>query len=216
MSSEAFLKRANDCLSGSTLLDLKRLYLYKIVVSAIRQSYIDGNLSKESIKSLDELFSGVDEYSSHPHDCSSSLFRLYWYVVWKHSDSQFLKDFAEQAVNFYQAISNILLKQLGAKSEELKKTRDLMPIEKYPDIAGLEQAFFKCDPLGFEKAIARRLWAMIDAQAIDSFSCDQIFIYFFKLLICERFASLDERAGYSVFNGLVEKIISQTRESENL
>jgi hypothetical protein len=181
MSTEDFLKRAEDSLSGHVLLDLTRLALYKDKVASIRAG----------------------------STLSAELWWSYWQMIKLESKSPFLRSFAQFAVELYAAVALILSDRQTLKNElDMLDTADFHEMYRHPDWDSLKNALHHDDPMVLEKAIIVSLFRGLDEIASpDIFSYDQVFSYFIKLLMCERLQSFDGTAGQNILLALIQSTI---------
>jgi len=71
-----------------------------------------------------------------------------------------------------------------------------------------------CNPLEGEIIIDKARWSAIDALAgIDSFSRDNVYAYFLKLMILERRQAFNAEKGFSEYKSLYAEIINSAHNS---
>lgn len=133
--------------------------------------------------------------------------------------SAFLRAFVDEAILIYGVMASALMKkdELSDEAicEEFLTVHDDGPIvfhRPHKARAILLAAFDDPDPLVLERALTLLLFSQLDHMtSLDPFSVDQVFVYFIKLLLCERWLSFDEARGQEI----LDKLVSEVRQKIN-
>lgn len=185
MSIDDFMIRAHDALSGTVLLDLQQLAAY---VSIAEKQRSGGALFDE-------------------------LWWSYWQDIKTKSTSSFLKKLAGAWLDVQVGVA-ILLSSPTAVSQELPwlLQDEVLEISRMPTLLKLKQALEHEDPYVLERALVVSLFQAMDEMAdLDTFSSDQIFVYFLKLLMVTRLQSFDEPQGNKNLVQFIELITKRAR-----
>lgn len=128
---------------------------------------------------------------------NETLRRLYWDHLATHARSPFLRDWAQKMFFMYQEIAKLL------KGQEI-----------HPSLALFRQALLDSDPLSLEKTQAEYIFYLLEeGLSHDTFSYDQVFAYFIKLELCERFASFDYQQGKIVLDDLIKSVCEVSNDN---
>lgn len=182
-----FMHRAHDALSGSVLSDLQQLALYLSIV--------------ERQRSGGALF--------------GELWWSYWQGIKTTSASRFLKKLADALLDVQVGMA-ILLSSPKVVSDELPGLAhdELMEKARMPTLLKLKQALEHGDPYVLERALVVSLFQVMDDIADgDTFSSDQIFVYFLKLLMVTRLQSFSEPQGNEHLMQFITAITEQARHA---
>lgn len=185
MSPEDFLMQASSCVSEKILFDLTMLSASKDIDRAIKHAVKRNDIA---IKCSDLLFLHWEKGStSIPID---AVWPTYWRTVHKTCHSKFVRRIADEAATFFKALA-------------LKMSRDDSFMH-----ASIAMCFQHSDPVMRERALGEAFIAMLEKHAnADAFSDDQLFVYYLKLLMIERFASFDAGRGQAQLERLVARIV---------
>lgn len=164
MSSQEFMKRAQGCLDELVLQDLKRIVAYQDILQCLRH----GSLS------------------------SDTLWWNYWVTLKNEAHHLFLKHLAKKALYLYAAIADELYGQESTSLEIHKGILDDKDTLTWPCQKRLKKILSEPDPCALERSLIDYFIREID-ECVDNniFSSDQIFAYFYKLIMCERFNSFN-------------------------
>lgn len=161
MSSLDFIRRAQDVFDGYLLQDLERVFAYHDVELSIQQ----GSLAWDT------------------------LWWNYWSSIKHEAHSSFLKHLAHKALCLYAAVAHELYRHesLGPMAEECLDNNDTLD---WPCAERLKKILNQPHPYFLERELIDYFMCEIDESiGFDNFSSDQIFSYFYKLVMCERFNS---------------------------
>ena len=181
LSSNDFMKKARDCLEGSLLRDLERLLIFKNKLLNIN------NLHQEA---------WWDFFSYIKNDV----------------ESKFLFNLFEELQLFYINLSLIFADNNVIKSE-LNIKQNLTINNKHNHfLCDLKKSLLSISPFIREKNIILFTFSIADNLIDnDTFSCDQILCYLYKLIMKERLQIFNKKNGQII----LDKIIANIAESIN-
>jgi hypothetical protein len=226
ITTQEFLERAKDVLCGHPLDDLYVLAQFFWVDEGIKK-IIKLKANNEEIEPKD--FIKLQEFfgSDRLLQLVSNKPQFFWLFFWakiKACKSRFLQNITAPTVNLYVALIIFLdKKNLLPISETFDLEQSLKHLSSitgfYLDhlyitdrgheqtIAEFEEALLT-SPIQLEKTVTKKLFDILDEHSChETFSTDQIFVYFIKLIMCERLASFDHSKGQKILDSLVASTI---------
>jgi hypothetical protein len=180
-SSDDFIKRARDSLTGLVLRDLERLFAFKSIALDANKNY--------SLR-------------------SQQIWWNYWDKLACDAESNFLQNLASELQSFYFNLALLFTDANDLKSKlSITKNLHLNFLEK-KGLNELKHSIESMPPLTREKQIVLLTVRLAEEMAHqDIFSFDQIILYLYKILMKERLDAFNKDRGQIIFDSFVENIM---------
>ncbi len=202
-STSDFLNHARDCLSESMVRDLERLaHLRKLNRLTFSR---DERLFFATLFADTDFGDEIGEKSSPHH-----LRYLFWAWLATFAESPFVRRLACSLLHYWHHVAQRLndnAEPVSQKINDILSSSELDSFIQDEMLAHLNHALIEGDPLKIERTIAHAVLAIVeDSLSTDQFSSHQVFAYFFKLMLSERFASFDQTKGQAVLDEILERV----------
>lgn len=243
-SLEEFISFCEEQLKPQDFEDLKKVFIFNDLMNIIKVKDYDSAFNTPSYYAKETFFNNMADYSqffpfieiflenkknekrNFPDlTDTDELITLFYENIDSLTKNKFLKKYFQFELDLKNISNSISLKKLGISAENAlipsgeayDRLVKSMPLDHglIPMLEKLTESLNTSDLTGTEKLIDEIKWLWLDEElSYNYFSFNYIISYAVKLASVERWKRLTEESGKEVLDGLINKIKSGIKFSE--